>query len=32
MRGEDCFNRVIIADTTRHRFQIYRKNTEPVLV
>ena len=25
-------NRVIIADTTRHRFQIYRKNTEPVLV
>ena len=25
-------NRVIIADTTRHRFQIYRKNTEPVLI
>ena len=25
-------NRVIIADTTRHRFQIYRKNSEPVLV
>ncbi|MDA0263075.1 MAG: NHL repeat-containing protein [Chloroflexi bacterium] len=25
-------NRVIIADTTRHRFQIYVKNTEPVLV
>ncbi len=25
-------NRVIIADTTRHRFQIYRKNTEPVLL
>ena len=25
-------NRVIIADTTRHRFQIYRKNTEPVVV
>ena len=25
-------NRVIIADTTRHRFQIYRKNTNPVLV
>ena len=25
-------NRVIIADTTRHRFQIYRKNTQPVLV
>ncbi len=25
-------NRVIIADTTRHRFQIYRKNTEPILV
>ncbi|MDA1128882.1 MAG: NHL repeat-containing protein [Chloroflexi bacterium] len=25
-------NRVIIADTTRHRFQIYRKNTAPVLV
>ena len=24
-------NRVIIADTTRHRFQIYRKNAEPVL-
>ena len=25
-------NRVIIADTTRHRFQISRKNSEPVLV
>ncbi|MEE3014639.1 MAG: NHL repeat-containing protein [Chloroflexota bacterium] len=25
-------NRVIIADTTRHRFQIYRKNTEPTLI
>ena len=25
-------NRIIIADTTRHRFQIYRKNTEPVLI
>jgi len=25
-------NRVIIADTTRHRFQIYQKNSEPVLV
>ena len=25
-------NRVIIADTTRHRFQIYRKNTEPMLI
>ncbi len=25
-------NRVIIADTTRHRFQIYRKNSEPILV
>ena len=25
-------NRVIIADTTRHRFQIYCKNSEPVLV
>ena len=25
-------NRVMIADTTRHRFQIYRKNTDPVLV
>ncbi len=28
----DDNGRVIIADTTRHRFQIYQKNTEPVLV
>ena len=28
----DDSGRVIIADTMRHRFQIYQKNTEPVLV
>ena len=28
----DDNGRVIIVDTTRHRFQIYQKNTEPVLV
>lgn len=28
----DDNGRVIIADTTRHRFQIYQKHTEPVLV
>lgn len=28
----DDSGRVIIADTTRHRFQVYQKNTEPVLV
>ncbi len=28
----DDNGRVIIADTTRHRFQVYQKNTEPVLV
>ena len=28
----DSKGRVIICDTTRHRFQIYRKNSEPVLV
>ncbi len=28
----DDRGRVIIADTTRHRFQVYQKNTEPVLV
>ena len=28
----DANGRVIICDTTRHRFQIYQKNTEPVLI
>ena len=28
----DDRGRVIIADTTRHRFQVYQKTTEPVLV
>ena len=28
----DDNGRVLIADTTRHRFQIYQKNSEPVLV
>ncbi len=28
----DDTGRVIIADTNRHRFQVYQKNTEPVLV
>lgn len=28
----DDDGRVIIADTSRHRFQVYQKNTEPVLV
>ena len=28
----DDNGRVFIADTTRHRFQVYQKNTEPVLV
>ena len=28
----DARGRVIIADTTRHRFQVYQKTTEPVLV
>lgn len=28
----DHRGRIIIADTTRHRFQVYQKNTEPVLV
>jgi len=28
----DDNGRVIIADTSRHRFQVYQKNTEPVLV
>lgn len=28
----DHRGRVIIADTTRHRFQVYQKNSEPVLV
>ena len=28
----DDTGRVIIADTIRHRFQVYQKNTEPVLV
>ena len=28
----DSKGRVIICDTTRHRFQIYQKNTEPVLI
>ena len=28
----DHSGRVLIADTTRHRFQIYQKNSEPVLV
>ena len=28
----DDRGRVIIVDTTRHRFQVYQKNTEPVLV
>jgi DNA-binding beta-propeller fold protein YncE len=28
----DHRGRVLIADTTRHRFQIYQKNAEPVLV
>ena len=28
----DDKGRVIIADTTRHRLQVYQKNTEPVLV
>ena len=28
----DHRGRVLVADTTRHRFQIYQKNTEPVLV
>ena len=28
----DDTGRVIIADTVRHRFQVYQKNTEPVLV
>ena len=28
----DGNGRVFIADTTRHRFQVYQKNTEPVLV
>ena len=28
----DNTGRVIIADTNRHRFQVYQKNTEPVLV
>ena len=28
----DRKGRVIIADTTRHRFQVYQKNTEPVLI
>ena len=28
----DDRGRVIIADTTRHRFQVYQKSTEPVLV
>ena len=27
----DDKGRVIIADTNRHRFQVYQKNTEPVL-
>ena len=28
----DDNGRVIVVDTTRHRFQVYQKNTEPVLV
>ena len=28
----DDRGRVIVVDTTRHRFQIYQKNTEPVMV
>jgi DNA-binding beta-propeller fold protein YncE len=28
----DSNGRVIIADTTRHRFQVYQKNTKPVLM
>jgi len=28
----DQQGRIIIADTTRHRFQVYQKNTEPVLI
>ena len=28
----DANGRLIICDTTRHRFQIYQKNTEPVLI
>ena len=28
----DDTGRVLIADTNRHRFQVYQKNTEPVLV
>ena len=28
----DDNGRVLIADTTRHRFQVYQKNSEPVLV
>ena len=28
----DDRGRIIIADTTRHRFQVYQKNTEPVLI
>ena len=28
----DRQGRIIIADTTRHRFQVYQKNTEPVLI
>ncbi len=28
----DHQGRIIIADTTRHRFQVYQKNTEPVLI
>ncbi|MEC9271775.1 MAG: NHL repeat-containing protein, partial [Chloroflexota bacterium] len=28
----DHRGRVMIADTTRHRFQVYQKNTEPLLV
>ena len=28
----DDRGRIIIADTSRHRFQVYQKNTEPVLI
>ena len=28
----DDRGRVIVVDTTRHRFQVYQKNTEPVLI